>query len=119
MSSRKFRSQEEKNSLIESFIKSNLTQVAWAKENNISVSTLSSWLKKYKKENQSVRFVEVTKGQVTNQIMSHLATAENEVKTNSSQTTVLVEVGLCKIHLPQQMLLPLIATIMKGGDGDV
>ena len=51
--------------------------------------------------------------------MSHLATAENEVKTNSSQTTVLVEVDLCKIHLPQQMLLPLIATAMKGGEGDV
>ena len=80
MLSRKFRSQEEKNSLIESFIKSNLTQVAWAKGNNISVSTLSSWLKKYKKTNQSVRFVEVTKGQATNQIMSRPITAENKVK---------------------------------------
>ena len=66
-----------------------------------------------------LRFVEVTKGQVTNQIMSHPVTAENEVKTNPSQTTVLVEVGLCKIHLPQQMIIPLIATAMKGGEGDV
>ena len=103
MSSIKFRSQEEKNSLIESYIKSNLSQVAWAKENNIPISTLSNWIRKYKNTNQSVKFVEVTETQVPKKPMMPPLDNGATLKVNASQTTVLVEVGLCKIYLPDQM----------------
>lgn len=43
-----YRSQDEKEALINNFLKSNLSLSKWCKENKILITTFNSWMKNYK-----------------------------------------------------------------------
>ena len=104
------KSQEEKFTLVEKFINSEQTQFSWCKQNNIANSTFSRWLVEYKTKSKSkVDFVPVLPSK----------TEPNHFAKPDSKTTIVVQVGNCKFHLPEEIALPLLTKAMGEVQSDV
>ncbi|MCF0232059.1 MAG: transposase [Enterococcus sp.] len=105
MSSRNVMTQQERFALVARFIKSGESHSQWCKEHDINPSTLYRWRSEYKKMQQDVCFVPL-KSKTSESVQ---LTSEKEETINQ----VLIEIGSCKIHLPEHLAIELLNTVFK------
>ena len=105
MSSRKFRNKEERFKLVKRFLESGQSHTVWCQENGIKSNTLYRWRLEYTKSIQKdVCFVPL-KPQASKKV--------NPTSTQNSSKDVLLELGTCKVHIPEHIAVPLLTQILK------
>lgn len=108
MSKRKFTTKQEREQYIQNFLTSGKTQLSWCKENEIKISTLGRWLKEYRASQSETKFIPL------------VSKPKSVLVSIPSSQEILIEIGLCKIHVPEQTGMQLILQAMKAvKDSDV
>ena len=105
MSSRKITTQQERFTLVNSFLKSGKSHKIWCQENNIKPNTLYRWRTEYNIALQhDVCFVPLEPKASKN---VHSASQE------ASKNNALIELGPCKIHVSEQVAMSLLTSVLK------
>ena len=97
METSKIRSKSDRIALIQEFQASGMTKTAWCKEKGIACATFYKWLKSYEQEQQEVKFLPLNESS----------------KDIPSANELLVEVGICKVHITDTTSIPLLAKLIK------
>lgn len=105
MSSRKITTQQERFTLVNSFLKSGKSHKVWCQENDIKPNTLYRWRMEYNIALQhDVCFVPLEPKASKN---VHSAPQE------ASKNNALIELGPCKIHVSEQVAVSLLTSVLK------
>lgn len=108
MRKRKYRTKEERQTLIEDFRSSGKTKVAWCEEMNIPLSTLTGWIKGINSEKETVKFFPLNpKNKSKN--------ADDIATTNLEPTlpSIMLEIGSCKVHIKENTSMPFLSEVLK------
>ena len=105
MNKRKVSSKQEREALILSFLSSGQTKTLWCKENNISLPTLYRWLKSYPTTKQEVSFVALKPKKIK--------TVEAKQQATATNAHIVVEIGVCKVHMTKQCDISFIAQLIQ------
>lgn len=97
MATSKIKSKSERTALIQKFQASGMTKTAWCKEKGIACTTFYKWLKSYEQEKQVVKFLLLTES----------------LKDISVANKLLVEVGICKVHITDTTSVTLLTKLIK------
>ena len=105
MSSRKFRTKEERFELVKRFLDSGQSHTSWCRENGIKSNTLYRWRLEYSKAIQKdVCFVP---------LKSQASKKASATYIQDSSIDILFELGACKVHIPEHIAVPLLTQILK------
>lgn len=102
---------QERYEIVKRFLSSGQCKVPWCKENEIAPATLYRWIKEYNSLQNEVTFVPLQprkKNVSKNQLKSEISSYSNDI---------LIELGACKIHVPEHMGLSFIIQMMKEVEG--
>ena len=104
----KYKSKAEKQVIIQDFLSSGKSKKIWCEETGISYSTFYKWMKTYNSDQTTVKFVPLkqNKNSVKDQ------TKSNSIPVNNS-TSVLLEIGTCKIHVSELISMSFLTDLMK------
>lgn len=106
MKNRKITTKQERFDIVTQFIASGQSQVSWCKNQGIAASTFSKWIKEYKSTAlEEVKFVPVCS--------KKMITLAPTTESISGESTILIEIGSCKIHVPEKMAMTLLAQAME------
>lgn len=97
MNRRKFTPRAARLEHIQSFLSSGKSKKFWCQENEIALSTFSKWLKEYKESQNEVPFISL------NVSGSESSIPKPATGSSRSSDEILVEIGSCRIHVPEQM----------------
>lgn len=97
MATSKIKSKSERTALIQEFQASGMTKTAWCKEKGIACATFYKWLKSYEQEQQVVKFLPLTE----------------PLKNIPLANELLVEVGICKVHITDATSITLLTKLIK------
>lgn len=111
MRNRKNTTKQERLNLVRQFVASGQSQVSWCKEQGIAGSTFCKWMREYTSTTQEMKFVPLTPKKSTG------LTVTDEPK--SIENTILMEIGLCKIHVPEKIAMTFLAQAMEVDATDV
>lgn len=106
MATMKTKTSAEKEELIKEFLASGKSKTLWCKEKDISCQTFYNWLKKSKLNQEPVKFIAVNKKK-----RSITVPQKNSVPIQSAD--LLLEIGICKIHISDITSMDLVANIIK------
>lgn len=107
MKIRKPSTKQERYEVVKHLLDSGQTKVSWCKENEITPATLYRWIKEYNSTQDNVTFVPLQprrKGVRKHQVKSEASNHSNNI---------LIELGACKIYIPEHMGLSFIMQMMK------
>lgn len=113
MKNRKTTNKQERYDIVAEFAASGQSQLMWCQQKGIPVSTFARWLKEYKMAHEKVKFVSLSEKK---------AHTSNELKNTESicnATPIVIEIGVCKMHVPQEMAMTLLLQVMKVGSKNV
>lgn len=105
MRSRRNTTKQERLDLVRQFIVSGQSQVSWCKEQGIAASTFCKWMSEYKSTSTEIKFVPLAPKNTIG------LTVVDEPK--SIENTILMEIGSCKIHVPEKMAMTLLAQVLE------
>ena len=105
MRNRKNTTKQERINLVTQFVASGQSQVRWCREQGIAASTFSKWIKEYKSTPEEIKFVPLCPKKST------LVTPDAEAIT--IENTILIEIGSCKMHVPEKMAMTLLVQAME------
>lgn len=103
MNKAKRTTKQERNKYVQEFLASGKTQRSWCAENDINHSTFKDWLAEYKLNQKETKFIPLTPKNEINSTCLH------------KSQEILIEIGPCKIHVPEQVGIQLIMQAIKGG----
>ena len=87
MKNTKIKDETTKFELVKQYLSSSQSQTGWCKEHGIAQSTFSKWVTNYNSQKQDIQFIPLE--------------SKSEVTTvNETQSSVLIEIGNCKFHIP-------------------
>ena len=98
-------SKQERNNLVRSFLNSGQSKSLWCKEHDIALPTFYKWLKAYHSTTKEVAFV-VLKPKQTKTVQPK----QQAIEPNES---IIIEVGACKVHVPEQMDVSFIVQLIQ------
>lgn len=105
MKNRKNTTKQERINLVTQFVASGQSQVRWCEEQGIAASTFSKWMKEYKNTSEEIKFVPLSpKKTVAVTTVADPTFVEN---------TILIEIGSCKMHVPEKMAMTLLIKAME------
>lgn len=111
MKTRRFSTKYERYEIVKRFLSSGQSKVSWCKENDITSATLYRWIKEYNSTQDDVTFLSLQpiKSKVNRQ----------QVKSDfiGPSNDILIELGHCKIHVPEHIGLSFIMQMMKEAEG--
>jgi len=102
----KTKTSAEKEELIKEFFASGKSKTLWCKEKEISCQTFYNWLKKSNLNHKPVKFIAVNK-------KKRALTVPNKNSVPIQNTDLLLEIGICKIHISDITSMDLVANIIK------
>lgn len=101
---RKITTKQERFELVARFIKSGQSHTVWCQENGIKPNTLYRWRTECKTVQQNVCFVPLEPKPSKSVHPTHKEETINNV---------LIELGPCKIHVPEHMAATLLTVVLK------
>lgn len=101
MEKRKFTTIEERENLIQKFLASGKSQLAWCKENNVKTSTFGKWMRDYNSRQNEVKFIPLSPDSKAKASFHH------------SSQEILIEVGACRFHVPEHLGIQLLMQTIK------
>lgn len=108
MTRRKNSTKQERFMMIEQFLKSGQSKHAWCKANSISIGTFYRWFDEYHATYKEVSFVALKSEQ---SVSTQNSTIHNE---STLLKSIIIEVGACKIHMPESIDLNTIVQLIEG-----
>lgn len=113
MKTRKSSTKQERYEVVKRFLNSGQTKFTWCKENDITSATLCRWIKEYHSLQDEVTFVPLQPGPGKKSVSKPQSKSEPSNHSNE----ILIELGACKIHVPEHMGLSVIMKMMKEVEG--
>lgn len=104
MNSRKITTKQERFELVARFLKSGQSHIIWCQENDIKPNTLYRWRMEYKTIQQKVCFVP---------LKAKASKGSAFTLTEKTTNDILIELGACKVHLPEHLAVSLLTDILK------
>lgn len=115
MKKRKFKTKEEKQVLVNNYLKSGLSRKAWCSKNNIPISTLIGWEKQLNRINKDeIIFVSPKPSKEINKDKRRSSVSKDKANdVERAAFTTILEVEECKLHINESIPFNLISQLIK------
>ena len=110
MRTKKYRTKEERQGLINDFLASGKSKVVWCEEMNIPLSTLAGWIKAADSEKDTVNFVPLKPGKKVENTEDISTSTTNIMATSCN---IILEIGSCKVLIKENTSMPFLSEVLK------
>ena len=115
MKKRNFKTKEEKQVLVNNYLKSGLSRKAWCSKNNIPISTLIGWEKQLNRINKDeIIFVSPKPSKEINKDKGRPSVSKDKASdVEVAAFTTILEIKECKLHINENIPFHFISQLIK------